>query len=164
MHLRASQSVQATVTRDRRSEARPFSTRGTVQAGVRMVNRVRVEQRNRAEDLRCRQEAYRFLLINRDSKFHASMSCVASRVIRGVMTDKDLDDQEHRPAPGTSAPGRPFRPSDLPPEKQTPGQPLREAPRPGVPMPEDEYERLKEDAARRHTPQDVPAQEDEHGD
>jgi len=31
-------------------------------------------------------------------------------------------------------------------------------------MPEGEYERLKEDAARRHTPQDTPAQEDEHSD
>ena len=40
--------------RDRRLEACPFSTRGTVQTGVRMVNRVRFGQRNRAEDLRCR--------------------------------------------------------------------------------------------------------------
>jgi len=80
------------------------------------------------------------------------------------MTDKNHGDHEQPPAPGSSAPGRPFRPSDLPPEEQKPGKPLREAPSPGVPMSEDEYRRLKEDAARRHMPKDVPAQEDERDD
>jgi hypothetical protein len=31
-------------------------------------------------------------------------------------------------------------------------------------MPADEYERLKEDAIRRHTPNDAPAREDEQND
>lgn len=88
-----------------------------------------------------------------------------SRVIRGGMPQRpERPDSKHRPAAGASPPGRPLSPSDLPTEENVPGQPCREAPSPGVPMPADEYERLKEGATRRRPPGGAPAQEDQQRD
>jgi len=86
---------------------------------------------------------------------HMRYTCAA-------MTDKPEPPahRHHRPTSGGSGPGRPFRPSDLPPDKRAPDEALREGPNPGVPIPADEYERLKEDAIRRRPPDDAPAQED----
>jgi hypothetical protein len=70
----------------------------------------------------------------------------------------------HPPASGASKIGEPFRPTDLPPDESMPPGSRREAPSPGIPIPNDEYERLKEEAIRRKSLDDVPAQEDDDED
>jgi hypothetical protein len=75
-----------------------------------------------------------------------------------MVADRQTLEGPDCPDRGDAGQGRPFTPSDLP---DVPPQPRerREAPSPGVPVTDDTYERLKEDATRR-APSNAPAHED----
>jgi hypothetical protein len=80
------------------------------------------------------------------------------------MKEREPDPETSPDPPGSGAadPGVPFDPTSLPddqpfdPEHDVP----RAAPSPGSPLPDDEVERLKSEAANAPPPDDVPGQAD----
>ena len=72
------------------------------------------------------------------------------------------EEEPEESAPGCAEPAREFNPSVSPEDAEHEEQSDRpkSAPAPGTPVSEDEYQRLKEEARRRRTQPDVPAQED----